>query len=144
MLYPCGPALAGQRLVRYRSEAVSIGPVQDRFWHVGARPYGHKNFNDDKTTLVAFQASLLLGGGICDSGKLALADISTRSTSTEGREWPWYRLRRRWWHRRLSKTASGTVGAGGVAPWRLSVFQCPNHLLRIHCMKKYVIIHYTV
>ena len=78
------PMRAGP-LVGYRSEAISIGPVQDRFWHVGARPYGHEKFNDDKTTLVAFQASLLLGGGICDSGKLALADISTRSTSTEGR-----------------------------------------------------------
>ena len=134
MLFTCGLALAGQRLVGYRSEAISIGPVQDRFWHVGARPYGHEKSNDDKTTLVAFQASLLLGGGICDSGKLALADISTQSTSTEGRELPWCRLRRHWWHRRLSTTASGTVGGGGVAPWRLSVLQCPNHLLRIHCM----------
>ena len=71
VLYPCGAALAGQRLVRYRSEAVGIGPVQDRFWHVGARPYGHEKSNDDKTTLVAFQASPLLGGGICESGKLA-------------------------------------------------------------------------
>ena len=97
-------------------------------------PNGHEKSNDDKTTLVAFQASLLLGGGICDSGKLALADISTRSTSTEGRELPWCRLRRRWWHRRLSTTASGAVGGGGAAPWPLSVLQCPNHLLRIHCM----------
>ena len=72
-------------LVGYQAEAISIGPVQDRFWHVGARPYGHEKSNDDKTTLVAFQASLLLGGGFCDSGKLPLADISTRSTSTEGR-----------------------------------------------------------
>ena len=84
VFYSCRPALAGLRLVRYRSEAGSIGPVQDRFWHVGARPYGHEKSNDDKTTLVAFQAYLLLGGGICDSGKLALADISTPSTSTEG------------------------------------------------------------
>ena len=80
VLYSCGPGLAGQSLVRFRSEAVSIGPVQDRFWHVGARPYQHEKSNDDKTILVAFQASLLLGGGICDSGKLALAAISTRST----------------------------------------------------------------
>ena len=204
VLYSCGPALAGQRLVRYRSEAVSIGPVQDRSRHVGARPYQQEKSNDDKTTLVAFQASLLLGGGICDSGKLPLAAISTRSTvypkkyahgfcfavlccgytltdfpvstrltalalwqsndchsaseatlmnmdiyfmwihyerlhnhnkakhnkavciflgiyctSTEGRELPWLGLSRRWWHRRLSTTASD--GAGGVAPWRLSV-----------------------
>ena len=34
--FPCGPAPADQRLVRYRSEAVSIGPVKDRFWCVGA------------------------------------------------------------------------------------------------------------
>ena len=84
--YQCS-SHAGQRLVGYRSEGISIGPVQDRFWHVGARPYGHEKSNDDKTTLVAFQASLRLGCGICDSDKLALADISTRSTSTEGREW---------------------------------------------------------
>ena len=125
---------AGLRLVRYRSEAVSIGPVQERFWHVGARPYGHEESNEDKITLVAFQASLLGGGSICDSGKLALADISTRSTSTEGRDLPWCRLGRRWWHRRLLATASGAVGGGGPAPWWLSLLQCPNHLLRIHCM----------
>ena len=92
---PSGPAPG---LVGYRSRAISIGPVQDRFWHVGTRPYGHeKKSNYDKTTLVAFQASLLLGGGTCDSGKLALADLSTRSTSTEGRELPGCRLWRHWW-----------------------------------------------
>ena len=111
--YRCRPVLAGQRLVRYRSEAVSIVPVQDRFWHVGARPYGHEKSNDDKTTLVAFQASLRLVGGNCDSGKLALADISTGSTSTEGRELPWCRLRRRWLRHKLSTTASGAVGGSG-------------------------------
>ena len=95
--------------------------MQDRFWHVGVRPYGHQQSNEDKTTLVAFHASLLPGGGICDSGKSALADKSTRSTSTEGRELLWCRLRRRWWHRYLSATASGAVGGGGPAPCRLSV-----------------------
>ena len=129
---PSGPAPG---LVGYRSGAISIGPVQDRFWHVGTRPYGHeKNLDYDKTTLVAFQASLLLGGAICGSGKLALADISTRSTSTEGRELPGCRLWRHWWHRRLSTTASGAVGGDGMAPWRLSVLQCPINLPRIHCM----------
>ena len=129
---PSGPAPG---LVGYRSGAISIGPVQDRFWHVGTRPYGHERILDyDKTTLVAFQASLLLGGGICGSGKLALADISTRSTSTEGRELPGCRLWRHWWHRRLSTTASGAVGGDGMAPWRLSVLQCPISLPRIHCM----------
>ena len=109
---------------------IHIGPVQDQFWHIEARPYGHEKSNDDKTTLVAFPASLLLGGGICDS-KLTLTDISTWSTSIEGRELPWCHLRRRWWHCRLSTTA---VGGGGAAPWWLSVLQCPNLLLRIHCM----------
>ena len=129
-----GLLLANQRLVRYRSEAVSIGPVRDRFCRVWARPYGHEKSNADKTTLVAFLVSLLLGGTICASGKFALADISTRRTSTEGRGLSRCRLRRRWWHRRLSTTTSGAVGGGGVAPWRLFVLQCPNHLLRIHCM----------
>ena len=55
--------------------------------------------------------------------------MSTRSTPTEGRELPWCRLKRRWWHRRLSTTASGAVGGGRVAPWRLSILQGPNHLL---------------
>ena len=62
-----------------------LGPVRDRFWCVEARPQGHEKSNDNKTTLVAFLASLLLYGGICDSGKLALVEIFTRRTSTEQR-----------------------------------------------------------
>ena len=79
---------SGPVLVRYRPEAVRIGQVPDRFCCVAARPHvGIKNkSNDNKTTLVAFLTFLLLGGGICASDKFALANISTRSTSAEGRD----------------------------------------------------------
>ena len=83
------PALTGQFLVRYWSEAVSIRQVQDLYWCIAACPPGMKN-----QTLVVYLGRLLVDG-ICASGKLAVADISTWSTSTE------CRLCRHWWHRRL-------------------------------------------
>ena len=104
--------------VWYRPEAVSIGQVRDRFWCV-----------DYKTTLVAFLTFLFLGGGICASGKFALANmswlsrvvvVSTLSSLVASQV--------------VKMTASDAVGGGRVASWRRFVFQCLNCLLGIHCM----------
>ena len=122
-----GPAVAGQ----YRS---GIGPRRSGIGSGALRHarIGIKNkSNDDKTTLVAFLTFLLLGGGISASGKFALANISTRNTSADGRELSWCRLWRRWWHRRLSKWQSPMprVAAGWHRGDSLS-----SSLLGIHCM----------
>ena len=106
-----GPAVAGQ----YRS---GIGPRRSGIGSGGLRHarIGIKNkSNDNKTTLVAFLTFLFLGGGICASGKFALANISTQNTSADGRELSWWRLCRRWWHRRLSKWCRGWRQGGTVA-----------------------------
>ena len=102
--YTCGPAVAGRCRPgigprRFASDRSGIGSGALRHARTGIK----NKSNDDKTTLVALLTSLLLGGGICASGKFALANISTRSTSAEGRELSWCRLCLRWWHRRLSK-----------------------------------------
>ena len=102
--YTCGPAVAGHcwsGISPRRSASDRSGISSDALRHTRM---GIKNkSNDNKTTLVALLTSLLLGGGICASGKFAWANISTRSTSTEGRELSWCRLCHRWWHWRLSK-----------------------------------------
>ena len=113
--YTCGPAVADQ----CRSGNGSRRSASDRSG-IGSGPLRHARMgiknksNYNKTTLVALLTSLLLGCGICASGKFALANISTRSTSAEGRGLSWCRLCRRWWHRRLSKWHSPTprVAAG--------------------------------
>ena len=102
--YTCGPAVAGQCRSgigprRSASDRSGIGSGALRHARMGIK----KKSNDNKTTLVALLTSLLLGVGICASGKFALANISTRSRSAEGRKLSWCRLCRRWWHRRLSK-----------------------------------------
>ena len=102
--YTCGPAVAGQRrsgigLRRSESGRSGIGSGALRHARMGIKIKS----NDNKTTLVALLTSLLFGGGICASGKFALANISTLSTSAEGQELSWCLLCRRWWHRRLSK-----------------------------------------
>ena len=69
---------------RRRSDATSIGPIPVRLWCAAARPlgYGSKLWNIVNCTgHMVCLASLHVGGGVCASGKLALADISTRSTS---------------------------------------------------------------
>ena len=101
--YTCGPAVPGRCRPgigprRFASDRSGIGSGALRHARMGIK----NESNDDKTTLVALLTSLLLGGGICASGKFALANISTRSTSAEGRELSWCRLCRRWWHHRLS------------------------------------------
>ena len=59
-------------------------PIPARLWCAATRPlgYGSKWWNIVNCTgYKVFLASLHVGGGVCASGKLALADISTRSTS---------------------------------------------------------------
>ena len=103
-IYTCGPAVAGLCRSgigprRSASDRSGIGSGALRHARMGIK----NKSNDNKTTLVALLTYLLLGGSICACGKFALANISTRSTSAEGRELSWCRLCRRWWHRRLSK-----------------------------------------
>ena len=104
MDYTYGPAVVGQCRSgigprRSASDRTGIGSGGLRHARMGIK--NKSNYN--KTTLVALLTYLLLGDGICASSKLALANISTRSTSAEGRGLSWYRLCRRWWHSRLSK-----------------------------------------
>ena len=91
--------------------ACHSGPVPVRYRPGGSRissgalkmGMGIKNeSNDYQISQVAHLTYPLLGGVICAGGKLALTNISTRSTFTEGRELSWCRLCRRWWHCRLS------------------------------------------
>ena len=103
-IYTCGPAVAGLCRSgigprRSASDRSGIGSGALRHARMGIK----NKSNDNKTTLVALLTYLLFGGSICACGKFALANISTRSTSAEGRELSWCRLGRRWWHRRLSK-----------------------------------------
>ena len=90
--YTCGPAVAGRCWPgigprRFASDRSGIGSGALRHARMGIK----NKSNDDKTTQVALLTSLLLGGGICASGKFALANVSTRSRSAEGRELSWFR-----------------------------------------------------
>ena len=96
-----GPAFSPTS-VRGSQHRTGPGPVL-KSWSPHA---WHEKSNNDKTTLVAFLPSLLLGGNTFGSIKLALADIFTRSMSTECQELSWLRLSRRWWHCRLSTVAT--------------------------------------
>ena len=59
------------------SDATSIGQIPARLWCAATRPlgYGSKWWNVVNCTgCMVFLASLHVGGGVCASGKLALAD----------------------------------------------------------------------
>ena len=62
-----------------------------------------------------------IGSGICAKDKFALANISTRSTSTESRWLSWCRLCSHWWHCRLSKWQPPKPKVGIVATLCLPV-----------------------
>ena len=73
--YTCGPAVAGRcrpgiGAKRFASDRSGIGSGALRHARMGIK----NKSNDDKTTLVALLTSLILGGGICVSGKCALAN----------------------------------------------------------------------
>ena len=76
----CGPAVADRCWA-------AVGPMlqaSGRLWCAVTRPlgYGSKWWHIVNCTgYMIFMASLHAGGGVCASGKFALADISTRSTS---------------------------------------------------------------
>ena len=84
-VYQCtNPVDLSWRTGGRRSDATSVGLTPARLWCAPTRPlgYGSKWWNIVNCTgYMVFLASLHVGGGVCASGKLALADISTRSTS---------------------------------------------------------------